>query len=323
MEERAGAYAADFVDHEQARRIAVWEETHLLVTTLVELDPRVCQQTCMKFAHPPRHLPTPAIVENIGARVSMYQRIKISQRDCVLAAMELAQPGKPPPMLMDAGSRGHFGGGYENGARAQEEELCRRSNLAHCVDPQHGQAALFHPLEPTGCVYVPSVQFFRAGIEDDYAVCMLEDKSMNKVRSTSLAVGIVSATRNPVLVSGKLRSDIATSTQEAISNFLHCARAYGHTDVVLVPLGCGAYRNPPSHIAALFDTALCELLPDGRMLGECFDQITFAVLDFPMGQPPAMTDNFCMFAHFFGSRGASVSDESGSVVDYRSLRRRS
>lgn len=88
---------------------------------------------------------------------------------------------------------------------------------------------------------------------------------------------------------------------------------------MLVPLGCGAYRNPPNNIAPLFDAALCELLPDGHMLGECFDQIIFAVLDFPMGQPPAMTNNFCVFAHFFGSRGASVLDETGSVLDYRSL----
>jgi uncharacterized protein (TIGR02452 family) len=218
---------------------------------------------------------------------------------------------------MDAGSRGHFGGGYENGARAQEEELCRRSNLAHCVDPQHGQEALFYPLQPAACIYVPSVEFFRAGAEDDYAVCMQEDKCAPQ--STTLAVGIVAATRNPVLVACKLRADIAENTQEAIANFLHCARAHGHRDLVFIPLGCGAYRNPPGQIAQLFDAALCEPLSDGQKLGDCFDHIVFSVLDFPMGRPPVMTNNFCLFANFFGSRGSSIVDGAGCTVDYRTL----
>lgn len=107
---------------------------------------------------------------------------------------------------MDAGSRGHFGGVYENGAKAQQEELCRRSNLAHCMDPQHGQTTVVHPLAPTACIYAPSVEFFRDGAENNYAVHMLEDRCT--IQSTTLAVGIVAATRNPVIVSGQLRPDI-------------------------------------------------------------------------------------------------------------------
>jgi len=323
MDEEADSSSFDVVDVERARRIAVWEETHSIVTQSQQLDPTLCWASIAKYQHPPRELPSPplpTLVESTSAPSlgrSVYHRVTIVQRDCIHVALELTALARSTPLLMDAGSRSHFGGGYENGARAQEEELCRRSNLAHCMDPQHGFAETLYPLEPTACIYVPSVQFFRDGGENDYAIQLHEDG--RSVRSTALAVGIVAATRNPVLVSGKLRADIGESTQEALASFFHCARIHGHRSVVLVPLGCGAYNNPPGHIAQLFDAALLESLADGGKLADFFDDIVFSVLDFPMGQPARMTNNFCTFAHFFGSRGARVVDAAGKVVDYRDL----
>lgn len=305
-------------DTERVRCVAVWEETNALVAESRHLDPTVCWDHIEKHVRPPREMPTPAVQgPSLPHARPLYQRVTVTQRDCIAVALEVAAASTAPPVLMDAASRGHFGGGYENGARAQEEELCRRSNLAHCMDPQHGFTRVLYPLEPTACIYVPSVQFFRAGAEDDYAVHVQDDG--RTVRTTTLAVGIVAATRNPVLVSGKLRPDIAENTQEAVANFLHCARIHGHKDVVVVPLGCGAYHNPPGHIAKIFDAALSQTLPDGTTLGDCFDRIIFSVLDFPTGQTQTMTNNFPIFAHYFGSRGARVLDCTGRGVDYRTL----
>ena len=61
--------------------------------------------------------------------------VVVVNEDCFVVAQQFAARGYYDPFVMDAGSRSHFGGGFRSGARAQEEELCRRSTLAqHCVE---------------------------------------------------------------------------------------------------------------------------------------------------------------------------------------------
>lgn len=47
---------------------------------------------------------------------------------------------------------------------------------------------------------------------------------------------------------------------------------YGHDTVVLGPLGCGAYRNPPEHVAQIFQHVIQEYYG-------CFKRIVFAIID--------------------------------------------
>ena len=98
-------------------------------------------------------------------------RIVVRNQDCLYAAADLHARGLNP-MILDMASDGHFGGGYLSGARAQEEDCCRRSGLCFAADPQHGiQTRNFYPLSGHSAgagVYVPNVPIFRAGYDKGY-----------------------------------------------------------------------------------------------------------------------------------------------------------
>ena len=70
----------------------------------------------------------------------------------------------------------------------------------------------------------------------------------------------------------KLDKPEATSTREMIRTFFHMAKANGHRSVVAVPLGCGAFRNPATHVAEIFGSVLAEF-------GPFFEEVVFAVID--------------------------------------------
>jgi uncharacterized protein (TIGR02452 family) len=188
-------------------------------------------------------------------------RVTVQNVDCVDAAVRLYDQGLNP-ILMNAASRGHFGGGYKGGSRAQEEELCRRSALAYVVHPLEKR---FYPLKPEDGIYVPPIPFFRKGASEDY---QLMD------RAVPIAVGIVSAFNKPPLIENetKLSREVELATIEMIKTFFRMARDNGHRSVIPVALGCGAFRNPAIHLSKLFFSVL-------ETFNGCFDEVVFAVLD--------------------------------------------
>jgi len=71
---------------------------------------------------------------------------------------------------------------------------------------------------------------------------------------------------------------------------LRCAALKGHDAVVMGALGCGAWRNPPQHVAEVFSGVLSEPEFRGR-----FAKIVFAILK-PVND---ITDNFEAFSRLF------------------------
>ena len=295
------------MDEERAYLASVWAETHNMVREGMgsdaaapgvvghPLNPFPAQKSIELFLRAPRELETA-----LGGRE--VASLSVFEGDCVDVAIDLARRGYRP-LLMDAGSRAHFGGGYENGARAQEEELCRRSNLAEIMDPQYGQENSFYPLPAEACIYVPNVSFFRHGKSKGYR--LLEDGPV------TVAVGIIAAFRNPTVVAGKLRPDIAEATREMLSNFFHVARCRGNDACVCVALGCGAYRNPVADILRCFDDALADVGATDKERPCAIRHVAFAVFDDANAEKNKESHlnphgNFAPFATHFGSRGATV-----------------
>lgn len=183
------------------------------------------------------------------------------------------------PAVLNMASEKTPGGGVIRGSGAQEENLFRRSTLLWSLyrfAPWHDEYGVdgdplgrSYPIPETGGIWSPHVRVFRSSEESGYA--LLDEPFEVSVIS-------VAAVKNPptVLEDGEERLTPADAerTLRKIRAILRIGSHSGATTLVLGALGCGAYRNPPRHVARLFHEVLGEPEFDG-----VFEDLVFAVYD--------------------------------------------
>jgi uncharacterized protein (TIGR02452 family) len=231
-----------------------------------------------------------------GNRPNLHPtQIQVIQQDCLEVAESIAKQGEIP-LVLNMAADVAFGGGFLGGARAQEEDLCRRTGLAFALDTQFGyQSTNFYPLSKNGDaagVYVPDIPVFRAGYDRGYQYLD---------RPFIIAVATMAAFPNPTLEitptgERRLSTDIAHRTREKIRTVLEMAYQNGHKTVILSALGAGAFKNPPQHIAELFKEVISS------DYSNCFEKILFAIIDDNNTRLPHNPDgNFQPFAQIFNT----------------------
>lgn len=161
-----------------------------------------------------------------------------------------------------------------SGAGAQEENLFRRTNyVQHLADPEK----VFDPhrkwhyrLPECSCVYSTNVQIFRASETQGYA--FLE----NPIPMSFLAVAAYPnpPCKGPKDGNRKLVPEFAEKAKKKIRLMVSVGLDQGHDSLVLSAWGCGAFRNPPNHIASLFKEILME--PEFK---DRYSHISFAIID--------------------------------------------
>lgn len=204
--------------------------------------------------------------------------VRVENKDCVLAAKDLIDAGYNPAML-NLADLYTPGGLVEYGSGAQEENLCRRSNLvlslyqfSHprlCQYPNLGleQNADQYPMdERYGGIYSGIVTFFRG---PESTGSQLEDKPYN------IPIISVAALSGPRIgADGMMLQPEVDLTLEKIRTIFRIGQAQFHDSLVLSALGCGAFANPPAHIARLFHQVMEE-----DEFRNTFKLILFAILD--------------------------------------------
>ena len=204
--------------------------------------------------------------------------VRVENRDCVLAAKQLIDDGYNPAML-NLADLYTPGGLVEYGSGAQEENLCRRSDLVLSLYQfssarirQYPDLGLImnddqYPMdERYGGVYSGIVTFFR-GPESEGS--LLEEKPYN------IPVISVAALSGPRIgADGLMFPEETEITLEKIRTIFRIGMANFHDSLVLSALGCGAFANPPAHIAKLFHQVIEE-----DEFRNVFRLIDFAILD--------------------------------------------
>ncbi len=204
--------------------------------------------------------------------------ILVEDKDCVLAAMDLIDRGYNPAML-NLADLYTPGGLVEYGSGAQEENLCRRSNLVLSLYQfssarvkQYPELGLkerpdLYPMdERFGGIYSGIVTFFR-GPESEGS--QLLDKPYN------IPVISVAAINGPRIgADGMMFKEETELTLDKMRTIFRIGKANDHDALVLSAMGCGAFANPPAHIARLFHQVIEEEEFKGR-----FRLIDFAILD--------------------------------------------
>ncbi|MGM9868968.1 MAG: TIGR02452 family protein [Sodaliphilus sp.] len=219
-------------------------------------------------------------VDDIPTRSSATQ-VVVRNVDCLDEGVRLAHEGYNPAVLNMA-SRSNPGGGVLDGAGAQEETLFRRTNLfrslyqytdrfinqewyaPHITLVSTGER---YPMDRNfGGIYTPGALLFR---EDERHGYKLKDSPQ------SLSFISVAGINRPDLKDAThLADNMIEETKNKMRTILRIGLRHGHDSLVLGALGCGAFRNPPSHIARLFHEVFEE-----QEFKNKYRLISFAILD--------------------------------------------
>ncbi|MEW1928691.1 MULTISPECIES: TIGR02452 family protein [unclassified Streptomyces] len=211
---------------------------------------------------------TPPELTSTVVEVTGESSLEAAHRLTGAEATESAEDSGPVAALNFSSAR-NPGGGYLNGAQAQEEALCRASALYTCVR----QAREFYdhhradrdPFYSDRVIHSPAVPVFR----DDRGRLLDAPYPVGFLTSAAPNAGVV--LRQTPERAGELPAALAGRAERV----LETAATHGYRRLVLGAWGCGVFQNDPAQVADAFRTLLDE---GGRFRGY-FEHIVFGVLD--------------------------------------------
>jgi uncharacterized protein (TIGR02452 family) len=250
----------------------------------------------------PIQRPQPSSVRKGPLKITLYRG------DCLDAArICYVKYNGAPPLVMNAASHRHAGGGTANGSRAQEEEMCRRSNHLFQIDSGlKMQRKNFYPLKNGTGLFAPNTAIFRAGVNDYYGFLP---------QPFRVHFGVVAAPNQPALTpDGKsMLQEGVTAMTNSIQVFLRMGILAGCKTLIPISLGCGAFRCPPYGTAKI----LCQLIQQELSDPNCgVEEVVIAIFDDHNALRKGNDEgNFAPFAKtalsYFGPGNVTVVDESG------------
>lgn len=198
--------------------------------------------------------------------------IHVVEGDCLECGIFFKKNFKTNPVVLNMASDKTPGGGYRGGSGAQEENLHRRTNLYMCLeDPDkiNKDRKWGWPLEKVCGIYSPDVQVFRSSEEKGYKFLETPEE---------LSILTVAAVRRPKTKTNfqtkeiLIEKDDAELCKDKMRIMFNIAMEHGHTCLILSAFGCGAFCNPPKHIAQLFKEVLSEYKG-------VFEYIVFSIIE--------------------------------------------
>lgn len=226
--------------------------------------------------------------------IGMYHDTSVSvvNEDCLVVGKQMQDEGLNPAVLNMA-SAFRPGGGVMSGARAQEECIFRRTNLFLSlyrfdrkmydlvIEPNRDDFSdgvydldfirQGYPMDENfGGIYSAGVTVFKDSsyewLEEPYETSFISVAAMNISRAARQG--------EQVLIDGRLSDRAVAITKNKIRTICRIGILHGHDSLVLGAWGCGAFGNPPEHMAQLFVDVLNEEEFRGR-----YKDIRFAIIE--------------------------------------------
>lgn len=194
-----------------------------------------------------------------------------------------ASVSEKPVLVLNFANPVNPGGGVRHGARAQEEDLCRKSTLLASLEgkkaapyyQKHREAMSW--LSSDAVILTPYVEVFR-------------DTQGNLLEETMVVSVLTCAAPAVLRETGLSQKQLEELLYQRILGILCVAAKYGYKKLVLGAWGCGAFGNDANVVAAMFYKAFHHLREGGdnssagndrsKYGKTClFETVTFAVLD--------------------------------------------
>ncbi|KAL1877751.1 hypothetical protein Plec18167_004720 [Paecilomyces lecythidis] len=203
------------------------------------------------------------------ASCSQYMTVRDKRNVCVLNMANAYSPG----------------GGWLNGALAQEEALCYRSSLSFTLKCR------YYPLSDNQAIYSPYVVIIRQSLKSGHRLLDLSEP--DKLPITSV-ISIAALCQPALTTSGALPKYKNPRDRELMKEkmriILRVAAFNRHRRLVLGAFGCGAFLNPRDEVADCWG----EVFNEKEFQGGWWESIVFAVLD-DLGQGRNGDGNFGVF----------------------------
>jgi len=207
------------------------------------------------------------LVASPGAGGGPAARVEVTRETTADAARRLAHDEREPGVaLLNFASARNPGGGFLNGAKAQEEDLARRSALYACLvtqrayyDTNRAERSLLYT---DHIIHSRDVPFFR-----DRELALLEAPFVASVITAPAPNAGAMLPREPD-AGPRIRATLEARAAKVLAVAAH----RGHRCVVLGAWGCGAFGNDPSVMAEIWS----RLLASPRFAG-AFDRVVHAI----------------------------------------------
>ena len=165
------------------------------------------------------------------------------------------------------------GGGVRNGARAQEEDLCRKSSLL--VSLESKEAKRYYDYNKSLNTYMGSdAMMITPKVE------IIKDEN-GELLDETVVVSVLTCAA-PMVSHGKegmSEAEYEEMVYNRIMEMLKCVAYLGYKNLVLGAWGCGAFGNDAHVISDIFYKVLKEINYNGHDEKDLFRRIDFAVLD--------------------------------------------
>ena len=207
------------------------------------------------------------ILEACKGGTGAKPEVRVENISTVEAVRTLAAEGKTGIGVLNFASAKNPGGGFLNGAMAQEESLAASGGLYRTLTPHEGyyrRNRACGTMMYTGCaIYSPGVVFFRDG----------EFRLVQRPVTASVLT-LPAVNLGQVLQKGEDPARARVVMKERMRRALRLFGAMGAQSLVLGAYGCGVFRNDPRQVARWWRELLAE-----PAFADRFPRVVFAVLD--------------------------------------------
>lgn len=155
-------------------------------------------------------------------------KVYVKNFDCVQESLYLSKSGRT--LLLNMASYKRPGGGVRKGAMAQEEEICRRSNLLKSLDN------MAYPLAMNEYIYTSDVEIFK-------------DSNYNMINGGFCDVITIASVNLNNLPKPDNYNEIMS---DKIDQIFKSAVDNNCVNVVVSAFGCGVFKNDPNEVSQMF-----------------------------------------------------------------------
>ena len=171
----------------------------------------------------------------------------------------------------------HPGGGVKRGAKAQEEDLCRRSSLLLSLESKAAKPYYEYNmncdryLSSEAIIISPNVEI----IKDENYIPLSKSVLVDVITCAAPIYSLHALPSNTE--SQEMHKQHYQIFYQRIYRMLKCCAYFGYQNLVLGAWGCGAFGNDAMVVSQLFHQALEIREPNGIAMKDHFSTIDFAV----------------------------------------------